>query len=63
MKTSRKFATSPNVLVADGKNSVANATVLVAISSPVSGLTMTIMMMMMTMFIITPTVMMNHPSE
>ena len=34
MKTSRKFATSPDILVAKGKNSVANATVLVAISSP-----------------------------
>ena len=36
MKTSCKFATSPDILVAKGKNSVANATVLVAISSPVS---------------------------
>ena len=35
MKKSSKFATSPNILVAKGKNSVANATVLVAISSPV----------------------------
>ena len=35
MKTSHKFATSPDVLVAKGKNSVANVTVLVAISSPV----------------------------
>ena len=35
MKTSRKFATSPDILVAKGKNSVTNATVLVAISSPV----------------------------
>ena len=26
MKTSRKFATSPDILVAKGKNSVANAT-------------------------------------
>ena len=34
MKTSRKFVTSPDILVAKGKNSVANATVLVAISSP-----------------------------
>ena len=34
MKTSRKFATSPDILVAKGKNSVANATMLVAISSP-----------------------------
>ena len=34
MKTSRKFAASPDILVAKGKNSVANATVLVAISSP-----------------------------
>ena len=34
MRTSRKFATSPDFLVAKGKNSVANATVLVAISSP-----------------------------
>ena len=34
MKTSRKFATSPDILVAKGKHSVANATVLVAISSP-----------------------------
>ena len=35
MTTSRKFATSPDILVAKGKNSVAkfNATVLVAISS------------------------------
>ena len=31
---SRKFATSPDILVAKGRNSVANATVLVAISSP-----------------------------
>ena len=32
MKTSRKFATSPDILVAKGgKNSVANATVLVTI--------------------------------
>ena len=36
MKTSCKFATSPDILVAKGKNSVANATVLVAISSPAS---------------------------
>ena len=35
MKTSCKFATSPDTLVAKGENSVANATVLVAISSPV----------------------------
>ena len=34
MKTSRKFATSQDILVAKGKNSVANATVLVATSSP-----------------------------
>ena len=34
MKTSRKFATSPDILVTKGKNSVTNATVLVAISSP-----------------------------
>ena len=33
VKTSRKFATSPDILVAKGKNSVANATVLVAISN------------------------------
>ena len=31
---SRKFTTSPDILVAKGRNSVANATVLVAISSP-----------------------------
>ena len=37
MKTSRKFATSPDTLVAKGKNSVSNVTVLVAISSPVLG--------------------------
>ena len=37
MKTSRKFAASPDILVAKGKNSVANATVLVAISGPVNG--------------------------
>ena len=37
MKTSRKFATSPDILVAKEKNSVANVTVLVAISSPVKG--------------------------
>ena len=35
MKTSRKFVTSPDILVPKGKNSVANVTVLVAISSPV----------------------------
>ena len=34
MKTSRKFATSPDILVAKGKNTVANATVMVAVSSP-----------------------------
>ena len=33
MKTSRKFATSPYILVAKEKNSVANAIVLVAIVS------------------------------
>ena len=33
-KTSRKFVTSPDILVAKRKNSVADATVLVAISSP-----------------------------
>jgi len=37
VKISRKFATSPDILVAKGKNLVANATVLVAISSPASG--------------------------
>ena len=36
MKTTRKFATSPDILVAKGKHSVPNATVLVAISSPVT---------------------------
>lgn len=35
VKTSRKFATLPVVLVANGKNVVANVTVLVAIPSPV----------------------------
>ena len=35
MKIHRKFATSPDILVAKGKNLVANATVLVALSSPV----------------------------
>ena len=35
MKISRKFATSPDNLVANGKILVANATVLVAMSSPV----------------------------
>ena len=35
MKTSCKFATSPDILVAKGENSVANVTVLVAIPSPV----------------------------
>ena len=34
MKTRRKFPTSPDISVAKGKNSVANGTVLVAISSP-----------------------------
>ena len=34
VKTSRKFATSPYILVLKGKNSVENVTVLVAISSP-----------------------------
>ena len=34
MKPSHKFATSPDILVAKGKNSVANATVSVTISSP-----------------------------
>ena len=34
MKISRKFATSLDILVAKGTNLVANATVLVAISSP-----------------------------
>ena len=34
MKTTRKFATSPDILVTKGKNSVANVTTLVAISSP-----------------------------
>ena len=34
MKTSRNFATSPDILGAKGKNSITNATVLVAISSP-----------------------------
>ena len=33
VKTSRKFATSTAILVAKGKNSVANATELVAISN------------------------------
>ena len=33
VKTSRKFATPPDVLVANGKNSVTNATVFGAISS------------------------------
>ena len=37
MKTSRKFATSPDILVAKRKNSVADATALVAISSPEKG--------------------------
>ena len=37
MKTSIKFATSPHISVAKGKNSVAMATVLVTISSPVQG--------------------------
>ena len=37
VKISRKFATSPDILVAKGKNLVANATVLVAISSLASG--------------------------
>ena len=35
MKASHKIATSPDVLIAKGKISVATATVLVAISSPV----------------------------
>ena len=34
MKISRKFATSLDILVAKGTNLIANATVLVAISSP-----------------------------
>ena len=34
MKTSCKFVTSPDILFAKGKHSVANATVLVAIPSP-----------------------------
>ena len=33
----KKLATSPDILVAKEKNSVANVTVLVAISSPVGG--------------------------
>ena len=35
MKIGRKFATSPDILVANGKNLVTNVTVLVAMSSPV----------------------------
>ena len=35
MKTSCKFATSPDILVAKEENSVADAIVLVTISSPV----------------------------
>ena len=38
VKTSRLFATSPDSLVPKGKNSVTNATVLVAISSPALGM-------------------------
>ena len=42
---SRKFATSPDILVAKGRNLVANATVLVAISSPVNYLLPVILIM------------------
>ena len=34
VKAGRKLATRPDILIAKGKNSVVNATVLVAISSP-----------------------------
>ena len=34
VKAGRNLATSPDILIAKGKNSLANATVLVAISSP-----------------------------
>ena len=35
MKISHKFATSPDILVGNEKNLVANVTVLIAMSSPV----------------------------
>ena len=41
MTTSRKFATSPDILVAKEKKLVVNATVLVAILSPVLLLNLT----------------------